>query len=481
MKLRVIALLLVLVMLTGLCGCKKNIPESRDVDIVVILGKHANMMFPSEKTLMESTLPMLLENAAEYGYRNGKYYGKICARFIVCDGNPEEILLQNENGEELNLTVERNNIDNVKRALTDLQKQIMKAMQDESIMADDPESDLIAALGKARDMLDERNKTNKMIVVIDNGISTSGYLEMQNFSIQNQTPDKIVSNLASDAKLDLEGIAVCFIGLGNTDGEDQQPLNGQKMKTELVSFWETYLSVLCGAMLPYGINFSGHTLGTPLRHVPGNSSGYPPVTPVAFKDTETYIAPEPDPSTGEVEKPKEEILEFNEVRLRFKPKNDNNEMAKFIDKKSAVTTITNYTNYFKHVLDYDPNAIFYVVGSIAQISPTHDKEGGTTSLERAFLVAEIMVEQAGVPAKNIRLIQGGLTDLSWCCAEEFPNGESTPIEITTAAQKENRVVAIIPSIFDAKVNELNTISVETGEKLIDMAVSYSGDMFDYKR
>ena len=481
MKTRSIALLLVLVMLFSLCGCSKKVPESRDIEVVVILGKHANMMFPSEKTLMESKLPALLESTAEYGHRNGKYYGKICARFIVCDGNPEEILLKDDNGEALNLTVERNNLDNVQRALAELQPKILKAMQSESIMADDPESDLIAALGKARDMLHEGNKANQMIVVIDNGISTSGYLEMQDFSIQNRTADKIVSDLAPDAKLDLSGIAVYFIGLGNADGEDQAQLVGEKMKNELVSFWKTYLNSWCGADLPYDINFSGHTLGTPLRHIPDLASGYPPVTSVAFQNTETYIAPVPDPVTGKVEKPKEEVLEFNDIRLTFKLKNNNEEMAEFESKKSAVTTITNYAGYFEHVLKYDPNAIFYVVGSVAQISHDHTQENGTTSLERAFLVAEIMVNEAGVPAKNIRLIQGGLTDLPWCCAEEFPNGENTPEEITRTAQKENRVVAIIPSIFEDQVKELNAISAETGKKLIDRAQPYSADMFDYKR
>lgn len=480
MRKRAVALLLVLAMLCGLVGCKAKIPQSRDIEIVVILGKHANMMFPAESTLRDSKLPALLEGAAEYGRESGKCYGKINVRFIVCDGKPEEIVLKDENGEALDLTVQRKNFDNVENALEDLQKQILKAMQSETIMANDAESDLIAALGSAGSMLQSSDKQNKMIVVIDNGISTAGYLEMQNFSIQNRTPDKIVSDLAKDAKLDLNGIAVYFIGLGNTDGEDQQQLAGQKMKDELVAFWKTYLKDWCGAELPYDIHFSGDTLGTPLRHVPGDSSGYPEVASVAFEDTETYIAPEPD-ENGAVDKPDEVVLEFNDVRLKFKPKNNNDEMAEFLNKKSAVTTIKNYAGYYEHVLKYDPNAIFYVVGSIAQISPDHGKEGGTTSLERAFLVAEVMVEEAGVPAENIRLIQGGLTDLPWCCAEEFPNGEKTPESITTAAQKENRVVAIIPSIFDDKVKQLDAISVETGKKLIDMAMAYSGDMFDYKR
>lgn len=481
MKKRVIALLLaVLALLGSLSGCQEKVPQSKDIELVVILGKHANMMFPSARTLKESKLPALLGSAVEYGKSNGNRYGKMNVRFIVCDGNPEEVLLKDENGAELDLTVEHKNYDNVERDLVVLQEKVFEAMQSEMIMADDSESDLISALGQAKDMLEKSDCQNKMIVVIDNGISTDGYLEMQHFSIQNRTADKIVSDLAPDAKLDLSGMAVYFIGLGNVDGEDQQQIVGQKMKDELVSFWETYLRDWCGAELPYGISFSGDTLGTPLRHVPGDSSGYPAVTSVAFEDTQTYIPPEPD-DTGKVDKPVEEILEFNDVRLQFKPKNDNDEMAEFLNKNQAVTTIKNYKGYFEHVLAYDPNAIFYVVGSIAQTTPDHTKEGGTTSLERAFLVAEVMVEELGVPAKNIRLIQGGLTDLSWCCAEEFPNGKDTPEDITAAAQKENRVVAIIPSIFDDNMNELDTISVETGKKLIDMAVAYSGDMFDYKR
>lgn len=463
-------LLLALVAALFIGGCT-GAAESGNYAVVIIAGRHSNMTFPSKDTLLsDSYLRHLVENSVEYGKKDGRRYGRANIHFILCDGDPEEpdeVYMPDAENTPVSslLYYESGSNDRVRAYFQNLSSWIGDALTNPDWVADNAESDLIDALADARDILSKPSyaEKQKYILVIDNGISTAGYLQMQNFSIQNlsgtDTPDVIVGRLAEDAIINLSGIHVDFFGLGCNDGLYQPKLVGETMKNDLAAFWTAYIEDACGGTLAIKpLRVTSEIKGTPLN------VGLPEVTPVAFVDTYTYI---PEPSGTKPSKPIEERLVFHEKTLDFIPNS-----AQFKNRSNAITHITNLTGYFQQVMDYDPDAVFYVVGSIARIGIDHKQENGTLSLERAYEVAKIMVEYAGVPAEKIRLIQGGLNVLPWRNAVEYPGEKEENAD--SGAMDLNRVVAIVPSIFSDQMKVLEGSDSRYPADLLSIAQPYPG-------
>lgn len=466
--------MLVLAAVLLFTGCN-SAPESGGYAVVIIAGRRANVTFPSKDALLrDSNLQTLVQKSVEYGkLENGQCYGEANLHFILCDGDPGKVdpivPIQDGAGEPAKISTllrkEDGNYTSIKRYFEHLTEWVADALTNESLRAEEPEADLINAIADAKDILNQPkyNNKQKFILLIDSGISTSGYLRMQDFSIQNitgnETPDVIVNRLAEDAMIDLSGIHVDFFGLGCADGLYQPKLNGETMKADLAAFWTAYVEDGCGgkvAVTP--LRATSEIDGTPLN------SGYPDVSVVPFVDTYTYT---PDPSGKKPVKPNLTKLVFHEKTLTFIEN-----QAIFANRDDAITQITNQAGYFQQIMDYDPEAVFYVVGSIARIGIDHTQENGTLSYDRAYEVAKIMVEEAGVPAEKIRLIKGGLTMLPWRNAVEYP-GELEENK-DEAAQDKNRVVAIVPSIFEDQMAILNGTAEGYTTDLLSIAKNYPG-------
>lgn len=466
MKKKLTALLLAAVMLLSLCACSDNeaAPASAEFELVIIAGRHANGMLPTLEMLQDSGLPELIQNSVTYYQDNaGLYHADARITVIVNDGNPEPRAIQ-YNGTPVKLRMEDSAYDLLEEDVAALSTTVLHALLDDSLVADDEEADLIGSVLKAATILEASSATNKAIMILDNGISTSGKLNMSSFDIQAATPDVLMNNLAPGSFPDLSGVSVWFYGLGNVDEENQTTVDDDTIvMDQLCAFWTTYFEA-CGATLPADLVITTNLGGTPMQNFDKPKNGnrdaagnlwYPSVANVSFTKTETTII--------EAEKlPDGEPPVFTANKLNFV-----GGKATFKDgEAAAIKELTNEKDYFQQILAVEPDTIFYVVGSIAKDDPALVKETGTLSWERAAAVARIMIEHCDVPAKNIRLIGAGLTPFSWRNAEEFPGGQASE-----ANMARNRVVAIIPSAYPKYMAELENNS-ESDVNLVSIACEY---------
>ena len=461
MKKRLTALALVLVLcLSILCGCQGEIPASGDVALVIITSNRSNMAYPTTETLLRNTpLATLVAHSVTYTQdQNKQPYATATIGFILCDGKPEWVepeQLQTDRGKSITLTHQGGTFQNAVATFNDLSTRIAQALTNGTLKADDPGSDLVTALSMARDFLNASGKSKRYILILDNGISTSGAIQMQNsFDLQKLTIDELLSPemLPDDAIIDLTGIRVCFYGLGATDGEDQK-CELETVKEKLVGFWAAYLKE-CNAIIPdsFPLRIASTQGTTPLRYTSDAGDGYPQVPIVHFVN----------PWTNGLDA----YLRYTETALNFEPGK-----AEFINENEAeaIKTLKADKDYYRQILELDPNAIFYACGSIAMETKDSVKENGTLSLERAYKVAKLMIEHLGIPEENIRLIKAGLTELPWIVKPEF---DENGIRIKDNSQA-NRVVVVLPDYFKENVDLLSGKNAEYPTNLLAEGYCYT--------
>ena len=104
-----------------------------------------------------------------------------------------------------------------------------------SAAAHSPESDLLAALGRAAQQL-ERAPGRPTVLVVDSGLSTAGALDFRNPGLLNADPADLAASLARAGDLpDLSGLHVVFQGLGAT--APPQPSLGAVAREKLIDTW----------------------------------------------------------------------------------------------------------------------------------------------------------------------------------------------------------------------------------------------------
>lgn len=487
---KTIALLLALVLLVSpmLSACGGS-AEEKGISLVVILGFHANACRPSREMLENSGLALLVEQAIDY-YKDsvGDIHAEANVKFILCDGEPEVIELKLD-GEPINMHFMSGNKPSLQEDLSYLSEDIITALMDPDLMADDEEVDLLAALSMAGDLLRSDPGRQNHIMVIDAGLNTAGFLKMQDPAVceriqaigkagaaegaaddaAKKAAAALVEELPSGSIADLKDIYVTYHGLGNVDNITQKTITDQLVKDSLLNFWTAFFKE-SGATLVMDLVFTVNENGTPMVHNSDSESdedvGYPFVSSVPFVSEELQWMPSGGSNNGTGVQEPEAPLSFNANTLAFE-----SQSHEFRNYAKAVAEIKSRQDYFDRILEQDPNAIFYVVGSIAKTSPERTREEGSLSGERANEVAKIMVKECGIPADQIRIIPAGLTVLSWRCAEEFPGGVRT--DETPANMQRNRVVAIVPSIFTNAMNELKGAN-GSGVNLLELAVPYVG-------
>ncbi|MBR1432651.1 hypothetical protein, partial [Ruminococcus sp.] len=111
----------------------------------------------------------------------------------------------------------------------------------EGVQALTAEKDTIKAIRLAADTLDSC-KGDKTIVLIDNGISTTGIVSFKTF--QNFDPDKLIGALSDNDYAALDNVDIVWYGLGDTVAPQNELSNDDL--NNLQSFWEKYLKN-CGA------------------------------------------------------------------------------------------------------------------------------------------------------------------------------------------------------------------------------------------
>lgn len=226
---------------TTLAGCG----DSNAGDIAIVIGAHANNPQPK---LTDAALEEL----------NPTFGSDSRHSLITTDANPESAGTFDSQINDTNDLTE-------KKSLEEL---VAKLVADvEAARADDPESDLIAAIDLGARAVASSDGT-RTVLVLDSGLQTSGTLRFQDHggALLSADPETIATQIADELP-DLTGVKVIFLGLGDVV-EPQQPLSPSERR-RLIAIWEAVVRKAGGTPMILPSPVSGPS-----------QSGLPAVSPV---------------------------------------------------------------------------------------------------------------------------------------------------------------------------------------------------------
>lgn len=425
--------------------------KENNVELVIIVGKHDNTSFPTAEYLNDNVAD-LISRSYEYDYDefDETYKIRVNTHVIVADGNPIVTPLQTADSNELDLKAEAYNSNTVIANAKDLNIQVIDSICSDSLKADDPEVDLVKALFQAYSILSGPKCADKEkhILIIDSGICTAGNLDMNLIDIQEGTVDNVLKGISTGAYVDLSGINVTFLNLGNFADDQMLMTDDADFRNRFESFWEAYLATLCHATVEE-IHFA-----TATDNALTQQDGYHKVTAVPFRRSAASMNIRPADAT--FDPVKDSNLVYNEDTVGFE-KNK----ATFKYENKAEIVAQNIKNYYDILIRDYPDVKLYVVGSISVWGAGKSADTSDVSSDRADAVIDKLVA-AGIPRSALVPIDAGTTVLPWRNAVEFPNGQVTAD--SEANQEKNRVVAVIPSYRTTLVQILKD---ELGSRFIE--------------
>lgn len=300
-------------------GTKTSIPTN---NVALIISPTANQHKPD----IELAYNELYDSCYSYGYKS-------C---IVDDGAPYlafEGDLTNEDRPD-GLSEQNKKLD----AEAYVDDFIKKA---DGVQAVTSEKDTIKAIRLAADSLADCNG-DKVIVLIDNGISTSGVAAFKSF--KNFDVETCINAFGDNDYPDLTNISVVWYGLCDTVAP-QNELNSDDMNN-LQMFWEQYLEKCGSSSIKFSKNVAVNTTV--------DNSSLPWVSTVDVNPTNSKIPDfeklieqvealpdeERDPTLDDALK---EGIKLNETSVQFEP--DSFELT---DKEAAIKLMTPLTEYLKN-------------------------------------------------------------------------------------------------------------------------------------
>lgn len=436
--------------LTGCGGEKLGNSESKEntkpAAVVIIAGRHANAKMYSEKMIDDAS--DIIEQSYVINRTSDKYTGTAQISVIVSDGDPEVVPVE-LNGEDI-LSYTSNNAENIREFKKELVSNLKQFLFSPSLKADDSDVDLLLALTRAQGILNGYPDCEHHILVLDTGITTSGYLDMSRVDVlSNEIADTIQT--ITPGIPDFNETQITFYGLGNVAGTQPSIMSNDGRK-KLVELWKNII-VKGNGSLTNELNFNdAENTDVMYFSEDGGENIYPIVSTVFFAD---QLPGEKKPgkmtiikkdNVSSVQEPPAPTWVFQTSDLGgFKP-----DSAEFLRKDVAISTLNNVANEIEEHLNSEDAPILYVVGSIAKTSPDSNQRESDVAKGRAEAVAKLLIDDYNVPNERIKIINAGTTEFSWRNAKEFPDG----INKDPIAAQNNRVVAIISSSAEEWVAEL---------------------------
>lgn len=422
---------------------KKFDDISEPISLVVIVGRHANAGKPTDD-MVKIAKGLILKSYTEPSKdAEGNWGSAADVSIIVSDGFPAPVKISADL-----LTISGQPYkQNVEDDISSCAEGITQMLMSDEIKADDTEVDLIQALEQARVLL-KGKEGNKYILILDTGITTTGWFDMRKINIMDGQPVEVVNRIPQEQLPDLADITVMFEGVGNvpndpTNGQTKTFSTNQEVKKTLKAVWMELLKNRCKATL-YGDDIGETTPGEDQPYTEGEN-GYPYVSTVAFLVPEPPKPPKPEPSSAssvieeeEVPPPIEEV--FNAATF-FKGNS-----IEFADPDDASKILSNAAEKIRVFLSDErvANEKVYVIGSIANTSENLQVTANKYSEGRSKAVTEELkklLEDTEVDTSRIVPIDAGTTVFSWRNTDEFDSGGTWQDSL---AQK-NRVVAILSS------------------------------------
>ena len=346
-----------------ICGCGKDIStdvsSEKPVALVIIAGRHANAKLYTTE---------MIERASEYIARsvvtsqdsNG-YTANAQISVIVCDGNPEQVEVELDGKDILSFT--SGNYADLTNQTESLVANLTDFLLSDSLKANDPEVDLLGAIGKAQNILDTFPEAEHHILILDTGITTAGYLDMNATKILEGECSSIVDSIR-DGIPHLEGTYVTFCGLGNV-ASPQSTITTTSGQDRLEELWTSIIEG-GGGKLTEKIVYNDAENSEPMMY--SESEGnyvYPNVSTVSFYNSgKDSIEPNPvGIITGDDTGDTVNICLQTSDLGGFVP----NE-ATFLNKDKAISTLNTLSEDLSRFLSRTSGKL-YVIGSVAKTAP----------------------------------------------------------------------------------------------------------------
>lgn len=339
-----LGVILMLGILAG-CGGNNEIPDetgnSGPVNLVIISGVHGNSPRPAVSG----------QTATEAILNSTSKAGQIC--LIVNDGKP--FAVANYQIKEQNQSLSRTKREQVAQELAN---QVIAVLNEAAPVT--PEVDTMASLHLAARAFSDSEGQEKVLLIMDSGLSTSGYVDFtQNLLRANS--NAVVEYLQNNNALpDLSDVSVVWAGLGDVAG-DQEPLT----PTCLQTLKEIWLAVL------YSSGASSVEFSNDLPSTQQAENELPYVTPVQIMQDEPFEF---------TEAPLEKPLVLDEEKILFLP-----DSAEFADLDSAKTVLEPIADYISSHPDYS----IVVAGTTATVGS--NESCVTFSRKRADAVEALLI------------------------------------------------------------------------------------------
>ncbi|MCL2164890.1 MAG: OmpA family protein [Oscillospiraceae bacterium] len=434
-------LLLSLVFALSSCGSKANgytvtggvYKNDSPIALAVILGRHANAM----------AIPQDAYNSIEDLLDRAVYGGYVCA--VIADATPMKIDLVD--GKEYFQEDARNPVI-LNQRISTRRSEIIAKLKDADVSANSPEVDLLAAIREAKNALSNsqaNNISNKQIVIIDTGISTTGDLNFVDIDFLYSKPkaqdiiEQLRSYENSGVLPDLAGITVTFVGTADGLAEVAKPQEASTTDKKFIRELWTGVVQACGAN---DVKFEAAAgWGSPNLYTEDTDSKFPYVSVISFSHDKVISFPElptydpnnPDSQPNLPKPPSVEVRLASEM-VGFMP-----DRADYLNEENVRRSLRPFANELNEFFKHYPNEKIWIVGTTAAVQKGSNGSVDL-SLKRAEMVKHTLVE-FGISSDRLLTIGLG-AKFPWH-VDEFPNG----VFDTNVAQA-NRAVWLLTAQTD---------------------------------
>lgn len=360
------ALVMWLSMVCFMTGCSDV--NNDEVALAVVGSPHSN----------EPSFPLNTVSIKDKLYNCCYTYGSVS--FITCDGNPK-VVYQTDipKPEKSGLS------ENKKKTIADnYTSQLINELA--SLRSEVAEVDTLKSITYASKVLSgSRESTDKVLMVMDSGLSTAGYLDFTKGLLYADTDAIVDALVKAEAIPDLKDVNVVWMYLGQTAVPQQELSEDQKHKLE--NIWRAIL-VSGGAK---SIEFVSDIASDE------PDSTLPSVSVVDVRERTIDVETNKDEIAGTAIDPPIDTIVLDNISVRFI-----GDKSEFVNYDEAASVLKQYAG----LLLEHPNNKVYVIGTTATGSVDFCNE---LSINRANTVCQVLISY-GVSESQLISVGLGYSD-----------------------------------------------------------------------
>ena len=373
MKKSVSVILSIIILLMCCAGCVSAHADTVPTHAVIVIGHHANAPVPN----LELARQQIFDAAYSYG----------TVTLIVVDGDPFAAAVVDV-PEQAAMLGEAN----YQKIATQNTEEILALAA--TCTAVTPEVDTLSAIRLgARSLADKSGK--KVIVIIDSGLSTTGYIDFSTCSISDMDVDATIEALLeTDTIPDLSGIDIIWNSLCDVAEPQTKPTSGEVNIVR--SLWERVLT-------------EGHASSVTFPDglpVADAAEDLPYVSLVEVDEIQSVLSVK---AVEEVIEEKREPIIFDERNIRFLP--DSDQLA---DADAALAVLGGVIEYMKD----NPDFSALLVGTTAKAGSL---DGCIALSERRAATIYNLLVSEGVSPDQLQIIGTGFEN-PWYQDDSLPDG-----------------------------------------------------------